>query len=304
MPEVIDSAADPYASRVGGSLEVAQRVDPCVWGDTSVTGGPHRLAAPAVQAYAEQGFHHAAGLFSPGEAAALLAEAERLAAAAHGAGPGVVIEPGSRAVRSLFRLHETSDIFREVARDPRLVEIARQVLGGEVTVHQSRINFKPAFDGKEFFWHSDFETWHVEDGMPRMRAVSVSLFLSPSTEFNGPLLLVPGSHKTFIRCVGATPDNHHEQSLKKQEYGVPSPEAMRLLVERGGMVAAKGEAGSAVFFECNTMHGSAGNLSPFPRVNFFIVYNSVENRLEPPFGQTPPRPAFLADRDSQPVGMW
>jgi ectoine hydroxylase len=308
MPDVMESAADPYASRVGRSWEAAPRVDPCVWGEVSAGGGPHRLEATAVQAYADHGYHVADGLFSPAEAAALLAEAERLAATAQASGrvpaPGVIIEPGSRAVRSLFRLHETSDVFRGVARDPRLLAIARQVLGGEVTVHQSRINFKPAFDGKEFFWHSDFETWHVEDGMPRMRAVSVSLFLSPSTEFNGPLLLVPGSHKTFIRCVGATPDNHHEQSLKKQEYGVPSPEAMRLLVDQGGMVAAKGEAGSAVFFECNTMHGSAGNLSPFPRVNFFIVYNSVENRLEPPFGHTPPRPALLADRDPQPVGAW
>jgi ectoine hydroxylase len=307
MPDVgerVTDPIDPYTSRAGSCWEAAPRVDPCVWGDSEVGSGLHTLGTAALQAYADHGYHLADRLFSVEEAARLLAEAERLAAAVTGPAPGVVIEPGSRAVRSLFRLHETSDVFREVARDPRLVEIARQVLGGEVAVHQSRINFKPAFDGKEFFWHSDFETWHVEDGMPRMRAVSVSLFLSPSTEFNGPLLLVPGSHKTFIRCVGATPENHHEQSLRKQEYGVPSPEAMEMLVERGGMVAAKGPAGSAVFFECNAMHGSAGNLSPFPRTNFFIVYNSVENGLAEPFGGTPPRPAFLADRDPLPVGAW
>jgi len=134
-----------------------------------------------------------------------------------------------------------------------------------------------------------------------MRAVSVSLSLTPSTEFNGPLLLVPGSHKTFVRCVGATPENHHEQSLKKQQYGVPSAEALTMLVREGGMAAARGPAGTAVFFECNTMHGSAGNLSPFPRTNFFIVYTSVENRLVRPFGGRPPRPAFLADRDPPPL---
>jgi len=181
------------------------------------------------------------------------------------------------------------------------LDVARQVLGGDVYVHQSRINFKPALDGKEFFWHSDFETWHVEDGMPRMRAVSVSLSLTPSTEFNGPLLLVPGSHKTFIRCVGETPENHHEKSLKKQEYGVPSSEALTQLVEAGGMASATGPAGTAVFFECNTMHGSAGNLSPWPRTNFFIVYSGVENGLVRPFGGHPPRPAFLADRGSAPI---
>jgi ectoine hydroxylase len=294
-----DPGADPYRSRDGSTWEAVPRVDPCVW-----PGGPRggrSLDDQALADYAERGYHLAAGLFSPAEAAALLAEADRLAAAVTGPAPGVVLEPGSRAVRSLFRLHQTSVTFGAVARDPRLLDVARQVLGGDVCVHQSRINFKPALDGKEFFWHSDFETWHVEDGMPRMRAVSVSLSLTPSTEFNGPLLLVPGSHKTFVRCVGATPENHHEQSLKKQQYGVPSAEALTMLVREGGMAAARGPAGTAVFFECNTMHGSAGNLSPFPRTNFFIVYTSVENRLVRPFGGRPPRPAFLADRDPPPL---
>jgi ectoine hydroxylase len=294
-----DPGADPYRSRDGNTWEAVPRVDPCVW--PGEPRGGRSLDDQALADYAERGYHLAAGLFSPAEAAALLAEADRLAAAVTGPAPGVVLEPGSRAVRSLFRLHQTSVTFAAVARDPRLLDVARQVLGGDVCVHQSRINFKPALDGKEFFWHSDFETWHVEDGMPRMRAVSVSLSLTPSTEFNGPLLLVPGSHKTFVRCVGATPENHHEQSLKKQQYGVPSAEALTMLVREGGMAAARGPAGTAVFFECNTMHGSAGNLSPFPRTNFFIVYTSVENRLVRPFGGRPPRPAFLADRDPPPL---
>jgi len=301
MNATLDMKTDPYHSRVAAAWEAAPRVDPVVWGGVDATSGP--LDPQRATDYDRDGYLLEDQLFSANETAGLLAEADRLAAEAE-PGPGVIIEPGSRAVRSLFRLHETNDVFRRVARDPRLLDVARQLLGGEVYVHQSRINFKPAFDGKEFFWHSDFETWHAEDGMPRMRAVSVSLFLTPSTEFNGPLLLVPGSHHTYIRCVGATPENHHEQSLKKQEYGVPSAEAMRMLVDQGGMVAAKGPAGSAVFFECNTMHGSAGNLSPWPRTNFFIVYNSVENALREPYGGTPPRPAFLGERDPKPVGEW
>jgi hypothetical protein len=43
---------------------------------------------------------------------------------------------------------------------------ARQLLGSDVYVHQSRVNFKPGFNGQDFYWHSDFETWHAEDGMP------------------------------------------------------------------------------------------------------------------------------------------
>lgn len=52
----------------------------------------------------------------------------------------------------------------------RLLNVARQILGSEVYIHQFRANMKPGFLGKEFYWHSDFETWHVEDGMPSMRA--------------------------------------------------------------------------------------------------------------------------------------
>ena len=42
------------------------------------------------------------------------------------------------------------------------------------------------------------------------------------------------------------------------------------------------------------MHGSNGNITPFPRANAFLVYNAVSNRLEKPFGVEKPRPWFLA----------
>src|SRR3546814_19751740 len=71
-------------------------------------------------------------------------------------------------------------------------------------IHQSRLNYKPGFKGKEFYWHSDFETWHVEDGMPRMRALSMSVLLAENTPHNGPLMLIPGSHQSFLTCVGET----------------------------------------------------------------------------------------------------
>lgn len=298
----MQAIADPYWSRTQINSEIVEREDPVLWNDGDGTEGLAALSRDEVIAYERDGYHHASNLFSEEEACSLLDEAKRLATAVDGPGPGIVIEPGSNAVRSLFRLHSTSDTFRDVAKDPRLVDVARQLLGSDVYVHQSRLNFKPAFDGKEFFWHSDFETWHVEDGMPRMRAVSVSISLTDSNEFNGPLMVVPGSHKRFVRCVGVTPEDHFEQSLKKQEYGVPSRDAMRQLVDEGGITAPKGRPGSGLFFECNLMHGSSGNLSPYPRTNLFIVYNSVENAAKKPFGGTPPRPEFLGEREVVPIG--
>jgi ectoine hydroxylase len=64
--------------------------------------------------------------------------------------------------------------------------------------------------GKEFYWHSDFETWHAEDGMPKMRAVSCSIAFDDNHEFNGPLMVIPQSHQKFISCIGETPEEHHK----------------------------------------------------------------------------------------------
>lgn len=164
-------------------------------------------------------------------------------------------------------------------------------------IHQSRINLKPGFTGKEFYWHSDFETWHMEDGMPRMRALSCSIALTENNEFNGPLMLIPGSHKKYIVCAGETPENNYKQSLSAQYIGVPDPAIITELVKEDGIVAPKGKPGSVTFFECNAMHGSNGNISPYPRANAFFVYNSVENTLVEPYCGLKPRPEHIAVRE-------
>ena len=100
-------------------------------------------------------------------------------------------------------------------------------------------------------------------------------------------------------CVAVPkPEDHYKQSLKKQEYGVPDDESLSLLAERGGIVAPTGPAGSAMFFDCNTMHGSNSNITPHPRTNVFFVYNSVENALQEPFCGLEPRPGHVATRES------
>jgi len=161
-------ARDPYASRVGGQAEIAERVDPVVWG---AADGP--LTARELEQFESRGFVVKERLFGKTDVTRMLEELERLAAFyAEQPTDEVVKEPETGTIRSVFRVHRSSPVFTAAATDPRLVEIAKQVLGSEVYIHQSRINFKRAFDGRAFPWHSDFETWHVEDGMPRMRALS------------------------------------------------------------------------------------------------------------------------------------
>jgi ectoine hydroxylase len=288
---------DPYYSRVGQSWELAERVDPVVWPSADAAeAGP--LAADQLARYERDGFLVRPGLFSPEEVRAIRAEADRMAEAADPGRDDVIVEPDSDAIRSLFRVHRSRGPLGRLCAEPRLARVARQLLGDDIYVHQSRINFKPAFEGKSFPWHSDFETWHLEDGMPRMRALSASILLTDNTEHNGPLLLVPGSHRRYVRCVGETPDDHFRQSLRNQAYGVPSREALSALVDSGGIASVTGPAGTVVFFDCNVMHGSAGNITPLPRHNIFVCFNSVTNRLVEPFAGTRPRPDFLAERES------
>jgi ectoine hydroxylase len=273
--------------------KLSDRRDPVLHGDATGALTPYQR-----NAFLADGFLAFPGFFPSEEVCTLQKEAERLRSLDDLRGrDDVITEPGSEEIRSIFRIHETSEVLGRVARDRRIVSKVQEILGGDVYIHQSRINYKPGFRGKEFYWHSDFETWHVEDGMPRMRAVSCSIALNPNYEFNGPLMLVPGSHQYFLACVGKTPEEHYKESLKKQEYGVPDPEGLETLIELGGgIVVPKGPAGSLTMFECNTMHGSASNITPFPRTNLFIVYNSVENALVEPFSGQTPRPGYLGER--------
>ena len=294
--------SDAYQSRVDNETAIVLRQDPIVYSDPKVVV-PHGLSQHQLKSYEKNGFILLKGLISPAEAKSYLDEARRLAAdRTIGAREEAIREPGSDEVRSVFMVHRLSERLRRLACDARLVNVARQILGSDVYIHQSRVNLKSGFFGKEFYWHSDFETWHVEDGMPRMRAVSCTVLLTENNEHNGPLLLMPGSHAHYISCVGETPEDHYKQSLKKQEVGVADAAALNFLFERGGIESMKGPAGSVVFFDCNTMHGSNSNISPYPRANLFMVYNSVENALAAPRGNLKPRPEFIATRaDFSPI---
>lgn len=206
-------------------------------------------------------------------------------------------EPNSDEIRSIFNVHRFSDVFYQLSKDDRIVGVAEALIGEEVYIHQARINAKPGFSGAPFQWHSDFETWHVEDGMPKMNALSALITLNDNKEYNGPLMIMPGSHHYFISCAGITPENNHKQSLKKQEVGVPSNQMINRFYDIYGIDLCTCPAGSVLFFDCNVLHGSAGNISPLGRSNIFFVFNAISNQLEAPFGKTKERPHYIANRN-------
>lgn len=290
--------SDLYESRVERDAAIITRREPVIHRDDDFKV-PDALSGAQLEDYQRDGFLLLPNFFSAREVAVLLAEVDAMAKDSKLAGrEEVIVEPESQAVRSIFMVHKLNKLMGNLARDARLLGIAQQILGSDTYMHQSRVNIKPEFEGKEFYWHSDFETWHIEDGMPAMRALSCSILLTDNNAVNGPLMLIPGSHSYFISCVGQTPDEHYKQSLRRQEYGVPDKDSLRMLTASSGVRAIEGAAGSVVFFDCNTMHGSNSNISHHPRTNIFMVYNSVKNRLVDPHFGLKPRPECIAARDS------
>ncbi|NIO42875.1 MAG: ectoine hydroxylase [Burkholderiales bacterium] len=287
---------DAYESRAAKDAAIIIRRDPVVYTDLAVDTGSG-VSRYQLEAYKRDGFMMLEKFFSARETEALLEEVGRMVEDPEIARrEEAICEPGSNVVRSVFKVHAINRVLSRLSRDRRLVNIAKQIVGSEVYIHQSRANLKPGLFGKEFFWHSDFETWHVEDGMPNMRAVSCSILLTDNTDSNGPLMIMGGSHHYFISCIGETPHDHYKESLRKQEYGVPDPDSLRFLADQGEIRSMTAPAGSVVFFDCNAMHGSNSNISPYPRCNLFFVFNSIENTLSDPRHGLNPRPEFIATR--------
>ncbi|GAA3306951.1 hypothetical protein GCM10020295_64550 [Streptomyces cinereospinus] len=188
---------------------VHPRQDPVLWG---APGTPGPIGVAGLQAYERDGFLAVEELITEDEVAVYRQELDRLIDdPAIRADERSVVEPRSQEIRSVFEVHRISEVFAALVRDERVVGRARQILGSDVYVHQSRINVKPGFGASGFYWHSDFETWHAEDGLPRMRTVSVSIALTENHDTNGGLMIMPGSHRTFLGCAGG----HAEGQLQE-----------------------------------------------------------------------------------------
>lgn len=287
------SIADTYRTRLPEVSEVVTRPDPTVWNDQA----PGPLTGRQLAAYGERGFHTAQSVLGDSDIARCLGEVDSVTRRL-GDDERIVRERSNGEVRSVFAVHQLSEAIAEIFARDEIAGVARQILDDDVYIHQSRINLKPGFSGGPFYWHSDFETWHAEDGMPAPRALSVSLALTPNYSSNGALMIIPGSHKRFVPCVGETPEGYHRESLVsyRPAFGTPDEADVTALADEFGIDLITGPAGSALYFDSNCMHASSGNITPYPRSNLFVVFNAVSNALREPFAAAAPRPDHLAHR--------
>jgi ectoine hydroxylase len=219
----------------------------------------------------------------------------------------------SGAVRSVFAPHVSNETFERLSRLPRMLEPARQLLGDDVYIHQFKINAKVALEGDQWEWHQDFVYWQREDSMPTPRALTAVLFMQEVNEFNGPMLVIPGSHKEGVLDIiqldklfaGALAPDELESSrptwaatlTADLKYKIRKDILARMAL-KNDIHAIKGGAGSVLFFHSLLLHASSNNLSPWDRVCVFVTYNSISNTL----AERPnPRPEYIAHRDFSPL---
>jgi ectoine hydroxylase len=215
--------------------------------------------------------------------------------------PRKVYEKDNRTIRAIHAPHFTNKTFDHLKNYSKLLNPAMQILENKVYVHQYKLNVKAALAGEMWNWHQDYIFWEKEDGIPTSKLVNVSIFLDEVTEFNGPLTLIPGSHKydnvkTVVNDQSDTAEewmNHLSVDLK---YTLDR-QLLSKLAENYGIVAPKGPAGSILFFHPEVAHASAPNISPFDRKLLILTYNRVDNLPQKELT----RPDFLAGRNHDPL---
>jgi len=248
-----------------------------------------KLTPEQLEQFGREGYLLFPALFSREEMQKLIDEVPRLYGMRR---PENVREKDSDSVRTNFAAHMYSEPFARLARHPRMVEPVMQVFEEDVYMHQFKINGKMAFDGDVWQWHQDYGTWLNDDQMPTERAMNIAIFLDDVTEFNGPLMFIPGSHKLGVL------DAAHDLTTTSYPLWTIDNDAIRKLVQRGGMVAPKGPAGTMIMFHSCLVHASGSNLSPWNRVSVYLSLCAVSNHI-----RRFKRPGYIAHRDFAPIQL-
>ncbi|MDJ0627518.1 MAG: phytanoyl-CoA dioxygenase family protein [Rhodobacter sp.] len=201
--------------------------------------------------FAEQGYYHSRGLFSPAEIAELEEDFDRIVAQLSASGEKIdATWDGGEAARiartgdSILHTHNVQQYSRrwlDAFLNPRFLDVAEAILGPDIVLHHSKLFQKPSEQGSPFPMHQDWPYFPtVADTM-----IAGIIHVSRATDRMGCLRVYPGSHR-LGRIEGA--DGRR-----------PNAVLSRYPIERAEIVEA--EPGDVVFFHYFTLHGSMPNRS-------------------------------------------
>ena len=162
--------------------------------------------------------------------------------------------PAEPRVRRIKTPHLFHPAYSRASRHPGIVAILKD-LWGTVRFDTGKLNMKSAGFGAPVEWHQDWAFYpHTNDDL-----AAVGIMLDDVDEDNGPMLVVPGSHR------GPVYDHH---GPNQRFCGAIDPEACG--VDVSCALPCLGKAGSVTVHHVRAVHGSATNRSG--RERRFLLY--------------------------------
>jgi ectoine hydroxylase-related dioxygenase (phytanoyl-CoA dioxygenase family) len=226
------------------------------------------LSKDQVEFYRENGYLVLPEVLSAAEVAALCRVTDELVAAAKGVEAHTELydledahTPARPKVRRLKTPHKYHAAYAEVVRHAGILAALRPLIGEAINFDNSKLNIKAAAGGAPVDWHQDWAFYpHTNDDL-----CAVGIMLDDMDLANGPLMVVPGSHK------GPTFDHHSE--------GCFSGAINDAAAEAGFATAAAltGKAGSITIHHVRAVHGSKPNLSGRSRRLLLLQYRAADS---------------------------
>ncbi len=150
--------------------------------------------------------------------------------------------------------------FRALTRDPKISSILGGLLGPNIRLYGGKLNLKSAGYGSPVEWHQDWAFYpHTNDDV-----LATGIYLDDCDLDNGPLLVVPGSHR------GPTFDHHADGRF----CGAMNPPDCA--IDFGKAVPLMGPAGSMTIHHARLVHGSALNKSNRQRRLLLHEYTAAD----------------------------
>jgi len=217
--------------------------------------------------YRDNGYLVLPSVLSADEVAELRRVTDELVAAAKGVKDHTALydleeahTPERPMVRRLKTPHAFHDRYAATMRHPGILAVLRPLIGEAINFDNSKLNLKAAGGGAPVDWHQDWAFYpHTNDDL-----CAVGIMLDDMDLDNGPLMVVPGSHK------GPTYD-HHSDGCFSGAINDPAAEAVYARA-----VPLTGKAGSITIHHVRAVHGSRPNLSGRDRRLLLLQFRAAD----------------------------
>ena len=170
------------------------------------------------------------------------------------------LQPGhsaqNPALRRVQSPEEISEIYAAIMRNARTVDFCADLIGPAIRFHHGKVNSKLPGSATQVKWHQDFPF----EPMSNDDVITCLLFIDDVTLENGPLEVLPGSHKGPIYSHW-----HNNQFTGAVDEAI-------IDAQRDQIVKCIGKAGSVCLMHARLLHGSSPNLSNKPRTLYITTY--------------------------------